>query len=173
MLSRACLAALSAATTIPLPARCELRNPEPLLYYKWYWRDHRASRNVQRLSSLERGLHRELLDAQWEHGFIPDDVEKLAGICDCPVEVMRDAWPNIRRCYEPCESDPAKLINLRMERERERSDAKRAKLAKAGLRGIIARIRRENAKYPSANAEPPKTPFAEVVSEAPPWVTNG
>ena len=138
-----------------------MRNPEPLLYYKWYWRDHRASRNVQRLSSLERGLHRELLDAQWEHGFIPDDLEKLAGICDCPVEVMREAWPNIRRCYEPCESDPAKLINPRMERERERSDAKRAKLAKAGLQGIIARIHRENEQYRSANApnaQPPDTP---------------
>lgn len=137
-----------------------MRNPEPLGHYRWFWRDHRASRNVQRLSPLERGLHRELLDAQWEHGSIPNNLEKLAEICRCPVEMMRDAWPNIRRCYHPFEGDPSKLVNPRMERERARSDAKRAKLAKAGLQGIIARIHRENEQYRSANApnaEPPDT----------------
>lgn len=61
---------------------------EPLPYFKWFWRDWRANRKVQRLHYVARGLYRDLLDEQWENGSLPADVEELADICSCPVEVM-------------------------------------------------------------------------------------
>ena len=132
-----------------------MRKTEPLPYYRWYWREHRGSRKVQRLSPLERGLHRELLDEQWEKGWIPDDIEKLAEICDCPVEMMCEAWPNIRRCYEPIEDDPSKLINSRLERERTETDSKRAACARAGLASA-------NAKHASTDVDEGQQPSTGV-----------
>lgn len=46
-------------------------NPfEALPYYRWHWRDYRANRKVQRMTYIERGLYRELLDECWAEGFI-------------------------------------------------------------------------------------------------------
>lgn len=41
---------------------------EPLPYYKWLWKDRRATRKVQRMSWQARGLCRELLDEFWVEG---------------------------------------------------------------------------------------------------------
>ena len=126
--------------------------PEPLPYFKWYWRDFRGNRKVQRMNHVERGLYRDLLDEQWDAGWIPDDITKLADICGCSVEVMTAAWPSIQQCFVPLEDDPTKLINPRLERERTASDAKRANLARAGRQGAIAKQASTNAKQLPANA---------------------
>lgn len=72
---------------------------KPLPYYKWFWQDYRANRTVQRMSYIERGLYRELLDECWCEGWIPDDIEAMADICGCPVSVMADAWHVLRKCF--------------------------------------------------------------------------
>ena len=64
-----------------------------LPYYKWFWQDWRANRKIQRMTYIEKGLYRELLDECWVEGFIPDDIEELADICGCPKEIMANAPP--------------------------------------------------------------------------------
>jgi len=51
---------------------------EPLAWYPWYWRDWQADYAVVSLTYAERGLYRELLDASWKHGGLPDNETTLA-----------------------------------------------------------------------------------------------
>jgi hypothetical protein len=65
-----------------------IRAFEALPYYRWHWRDYRANRKVQRMTYVERGLYRELLDECWAEGFISDDLGALAEVCGCPRDVL-------------------------------------------------------------------------------------
>ena len=114
-----------------------MRELEALPYYRWHWRDYRANRKVQRMTYVERGLYRELLDECWAEGFIPDDLDALAGVCGCSRQVLEGCWPTLRACLE--EVSPGTLINPRMDRERTEKDAERTQKAIAGARGGCAK----------------------------------
>ena len=102
-----------------MPERPKREKDEPLAYYRWYWRDWRASRKVQRMTISERGVYRELLDECWQRGAIPDDMEKLAEICGCSLPEIAAAWPTVRKCFEPIEGlDGMFLTSQRLELER-------------------------------------------------------
>lgn len=105
----------------------------PLGYYKWHWQSWRANRKVQRMSYIERGIYRELLDECWAEGFIPDDIEKLADICGCPSEVMANAWQVLSKCF--ANAGNGFLYNERLEQERTDMDRTRANRARAGAAG--------------------------------------
>src|ERR1700753_2189881 len=105
---------------------------EPLPYYKWFWRDWRGNRKVQRMSWQARGLYRELLDEFWSEGIIPDDLSKLADICGCTLEEMQRFWPEIVACWVRVEGG---YSNAKMERQRTAKDAERLAKAKAGRGG--------------------------------------
>lgn len=118
-----------------------MRPFDALPYYRWHWRDYRANRKVQRMTYIERGLYRELLDECWAEGFIPDDLDALAEICACPKQVLEDCWPKLRACF--VEASPGTLINPRMDRERTETDTQRASKAVAGALGGRARAKAE------------------------------
>lgn len=111
----------------------------PLPYYRWFWQDWRANRNVQRMTYVERGLYRELLDECWAEGFIPTDLQVLADICDCPIDVMEDAWPRLEKCFD-MDSD-GKMVNTRLNIERTEKDSERVKRSEAGRKGGIAKTK--------------------------------
>jgi uncharacterized protein YdaU (DUF1376 family) len=129
----------------------------PLPYYRWYVRDYRASRRVQRLTYVERGLYRELLDECWLRGAIPDDPAKLAEVCGCPLGVMSEAWLNLKNLFEPVTGlDGVFVYNSRLDEERTESDKLRAVRALAGRKGGIAKHRLAFGKqvpYSSSRAE--------------------
>lgn len=110
----------------------DTRRKDPLPYYPWHVKDYRANRKVQRMSYVERGLYRELLDECWIEGAIPDDLAALADICGCPFDVMADAWAKIRPCFVEHPDNPALLLNPRVEDVREGIEDKRAKASRAG-----------------------------------------
>lgn len=120
-----------------------------LPYFKWYWQDWRANRVVQRMNYIERGLYRELLDECWAEGGIPEEVEELAFLCDCPVDVMASAWQVLSKCFVPGETDGV-LVNARLERERTAKDRERLNRSKAGKKG--GRAKGLNAKEKIASA---------------------
>lgn len=120
------------------------RDFEPLPYYRWYWRDYRSSRTVQRMHYVARGIYRELLDECWAKGCIPDDVAKLAEMCGCPTSVMATHWSNLKQMFKFV--GDGLYINERMENERTESDKVRAARAVAGRRGG------ESRKQTQANA---------------------
>ena len=149
-----------------MPDKAKREKDEPLAYYRWYWRDWRASRTVQRMTISERGIYRELLDECWQRGAIPDDMEKLAEICSCSLPEIAAAWPTIRKCFESIDGlDGIYMTNARLELERTEQDSKRAQLARAGRKGGIAKSRLANAKqmpYSSSIAEQSSSRLSEA-----------
>jgi uncharacterized protein YdaU (DUF1376 family) len=110
---------------------------EALSYYKWLWRDFRANRKVQRMGYIAKGLYRELLDEAWSEGSIPTDMETLADICGCPVEVMTEAWPRIAPCW--VDNGHGRLVNEKLDSLRTATDAERVVKAQAGRLGGLAK----------------------------------
>lgn len=110
---------------------------ESLPYYKWFWRDWRGSRAVYKMTPLQRGLYRELLDEQWKVGAIRDDVEWLAEAARCSVEEMTDAWPVIRTMF--VEVGGGWMVNDRMEVQRTEKDRQRVTNSVNGRKGGIAK----------------------------------
>jgi uncharacterized protein YdaU (DUF1376 family) len=107
-----------------------------LPYYKWFWQDWRANRKIQRMSYIERGLYRELLDECWVEGAIPNDVNELADICGCPQQVMADAWQVLSSCFVLIDGV---LVNEKLHSLRTEKDVERLKKAENGKKGGIAK----------------------------------
>jgi uncharacterized protein YdaU (DUF1376 family) len=107
-----------------------------LPYYKWFWQDWRANRKIQRMSYIERGLYRELLDECWVEGAIPNDLKELADICGCPDEVMADAWQVLSSCFVLIDGV---LVNEKLHSLRTEKDVERLKKAENGKKGGIAK----------------------------------
>lgn len=122
---------------------------EPLPYYKWYWRDWRGSRGVQKMTALERGIYRELLDEQWRVGALFNDPRWLAEAAMCTEEEIASAWQVLSKCFPPIPNTGGQLLaNTRLEAERTGTDAMRANRAIAGRLGGLA-----NAKQMEASAK--------------------
>jgi uncharacterized protein YdaU (DUF1376 family) len=109
-----------------------------LPYYKWFWQDYRANRKVQRMTYIERGLYRELLDECWIEGSIPKSISDLADICGCPDEVMANAWQMLGKCFIEVGDryENEKLNSMRTERDQIR--VIRSQAGKAGGQAKIA-----------------------------------
>ena len=122
-----------------------------LPYYKWFWQDWRSNRKIQRMTYIERGLYRELLDECWVEGFIPNDIESLADICGCPVDVMADAWQVLSSCF--VESDNV-LYNEKLHLLRTDKDIERLKKAENGKKGGLAKALKVPAILASAKQVP-------------------
>ena len=107
-----------------------------LPYYKWFWQDWRANRKIQRMSYIERGLYRELLDECWVEGFIPNDIDQLADICGCPTEVMASAWQVLSSCFIEIDGF---LVNEKLHSLRTEKDKERLVKSENGKKGGIAK----------------------------------
>lgn len=143
------------------------RHGEPLPYYRWYWRDWRGSRAVQRMEPAVRGIYRELLDEQWRLGALVNDPAWLAEAAMCTEQELADAWQVLSKCFPPVDGTDGQLLaNTRLEAERTEQDATRAKRAIAGRLGGKA-----NAKqmlHSSSRAEQSSSNVANGASAASP-----
>lgn len=134
-----------------------------LPYYKWFWQDWRANRKVQRMSYVERGLYRELLDECWVEGSIPNNISELADICGCPEDVMADAWQVLESCFELLHDGT--LINEKLHSLRTAKDAERAQKALNGKKGGIAKSIKIQEDVASAKQVPSKCHIEEKKRE--------
>lgn len=128
------------------------RDFEPLPYYRWYWRDARASMRWQRLHHFARGLYRELLDECWAKGCIPDDPTLCADAIGWPAKDVAKHWAAVREMF--VDIGDGLLINERMENERTDNDRLRVTRAVNGRRGGKAsgEARRSKPKQNEASA---------------------
>ena len=115
-------------------SRADLSRSLP--YYKWYSLDYRANRTVQRMDYITRGLYRELLDECWLEGFIPDDIDELADICGCPIEVMANAWQVLSKCFAKSSNG---FVSLKLEEQRSETDKTRIARRTAGRLGGLSK----------------------------------
>lgn len=123
-----------------------------LPYYKWFWQDWRANRKIQRMSYVERGLYRELLDECWVEGFIPNDIKELADICGCPQDVMANAWQVLESCFELLEDGT--LINEKLHSLRTEKDVERLRKSESGKKGGLAKALIKSSSTASAKQLP-------------------
>jgi uncharacterized protein YdaU (DUF1376 family) len=110
------------------------------------------------MSWKARGLYRELLDECWVDGIIPDDIAKLADICDCTPEEMEALWPEIAPCWTRVEGG---YTNARLESQRTAKDAERAARARAGRGGGL--ICNSRTRAAEANPASPAVSQANAV----------
>jgi uncharacterized protein YdaU (DUF1376 family) len=133
-----------------------VRDNLPLPYYRFYVADYRASRRVQRLGYIARGLYRELLDECWLVGSLPTRVSDLADICGCDVATMQENWPTLQKMFSRRDG---RWINERLESERTASDKVRVAKSLAGKKS--ARNRRQkrstSVEHPLTEGQHPST----------------
>lgn len=131
---------------------------DPLPYYKWHWLRWRASRKVQRMSILERGIYRELLDEQWAQGCIRDEADALSEILDDSQQVLAIAKQVLSKCFT--EISPSVWQNLTLEEQRTENDKLRSKRKIAGTLGALAKAKSPaSAEQVLASAE--QVPYRE------------
>ena len=129
-------------------ARKDLK--EPLPYYRWFWRDWRSNRKVQRMSWQAKALYRELLDEFWAEGPLPESMESLADICHCTAEEMSRYWPEISTHWA---STSEGLVNHKMHEQRTEQDKQRVTRSCSGRLGALAKLVVADSEQMSAGAE--------------------
>jgi uncharacterized protein YdaU (DUF1376 family) len=85
----------------------------------WWPADFIASSRC--MSLAERGAFRDLLDAQWINGGLPNDPVLLARTLGVAEGEFRALWPAFREHFVKDPNNPKRLINERLERERAHS----------------------------------------------------
>lgn len=94
-----------------------------LFWYPWIPRDFLASTRDWSLS--QRAVYRELLDAQWDSGGLPDDAAALRALARATPAEWRAAWPRVDPKF-PLGADGLRR-NLRLEGHRARSEREHAR----------------------------------------------
>ena len=69
-------------------------------------------------SFTERAVYRELLDAQWIQGSLPNDEKELIRLAGCSRKEWAASWPRVRSKFELVDG---KLKNTRLEEHREKA----------------------------------------------------
>lgn len=108
-------------------------------HFPFFASDYLGSSKVQRMSLEEEGAYIRLLAYNWEDGFIPADVAELSRMCKTNARKMALMWERLRDCFQPLESDPDKLVNLRLELERKKQQERKARRSVAGSKGAATR----------------------------------
>jgi uncharacterized protein YdaU (DUF1376 family) len=100
----------------------------------WFPRDFLSATRGWKL--IERGLYRELLDAQWELGPLPSDTNELSDIAGAKPSEFAAAWPKVRSKF--VDDGSGRLINLKLEQHRASAIQRLRDHSKAGRIGGLA-----------------------------------
>jgi uncharacterized protein YdaU (DUF1376 family) len=109
------------------------------------------------MSLAEEGAYRRLLDYCWLQGSLPNDMAKLAKLCRTTPKHMAEMWPAIEPCLYLAELGVWK--HKRLEKERAKQDAYRARSAEGGrksgeVRRAQAAAKQQHTKGTSVLVEP-------------------
>lgn len=86
--------------------------------YQWYPKDAKTDERYLLMTPEERGVYRDLLDHQWLHGSVPNDIPAMAA---CAGNITPDRlaiiWPKIEGCFI-VDATAMRLVNARLEKQR-------------------------------------------------------
>lgn len=106
--------------------------------FQLYPKDFECDEAVRLMSCEQIGAYIQLLCCHWREGSVPADVGKLALLVRLPgPHFARKVWPAVSPCFVP--GPEGRLINPRMDRDRQRLEAHRAERSESGKRGNEAR----------------------------------
>ena len=106
--------------------------PNPLPYYPFYPADWELSRSVQMMTLAQEAVFQRCLMLQWRDGYIPDDPAMVARFIGKEPRTVKAAWSVVRRQF--VESQPGRLENERLSRERRKSSEKSVSASESAKR---------------------------------------
>lgn len=104
--------------------------------FQFYPADYLSSRTIRRLTLEQRGAWLELICSEWLDGPLENDPVELARIIGVSAKEFRRIWPGLDRCFD---LENGRLVNPRLEREREAQEANRERWQRLGKAGNDAR----------------------------------
>lgn len=110
-----------------------MKSPSPA--FSFYPKDILSDEQARVMTLEERGAYLTLLCHAWLEGSIPRDPERLARLLGVRPSKLKRMWPAIEGCWSVSPDSPARLIQARLERERERQRDYSAKQAARGKNG--------------------------------------
>ncbi len=106
--------------------------PSPLPYRNHYHRDWISSSTIRQMGFAAKGIYTELLDVQWEDGFIPEDPASIMRILHCSEAEWAEFAPFLDKCF-PLADDGRQ--NARCAEERDAAIQKVSKNRESGKLG--------------------------------------
>lgn len=100
--------------------------------FQFYAADFLSDGAVMEMTYEERGVYITLLATAWLEGGIPADQGRLARVLRMSAEKLTELWPAIEPCWS---KRGVRLVNSRMERERQRLKEYRERASEAGKKG--------------------------------------
>ena len=110
--------------------------------FQFFARDFLADANVLAMTLEERGLYITLLALSWMEGSIPPETSEIARLIHYPERQAKKVWDRVSRCFVARED--GRLVNPRLEIERQKQDDYRRRQAERG--SIGGSVRQANAR---------------------------
>lgn len=128
--------------------------------FMFYASDFLSDENVAVMSNEELGCYIKLICYAWREGSIPADPMKIARLCGERPDHMEMLWLQIEPCFRDHPEIPGRLVQPRLEKERERQAANRESRSKTGKMGAEARWNNElGQKFESSNGSGNASPI--------------
>ncbi len=141
-----------------LTIRGEMAEKSPA--FQFYPRDFLASAKVSLMDNAETGVYTRLLCFCWIDGSIPADLGDLARMLPrTTLAQLKRMWPRIGPCFEVNVADPTRLVQSRLDAEREKQAGFREKKSRAGSNGAEKRWQKDG----DATALPPPGDSTAIV----------
>ena len=123
--------------------------------FQFYPSDFLSDENVALMNNAEVGCYIKLLCYCWKQGSIPNDVNKIARLCNETEESMAQLWIAISCCFKDGVNE-GRLTHQRLEKERQKQLKFSKERSESGRKG--AEIRWKNS---TAIAKPIAKPMAK------------
>ena len=121
--------------------------------FQFYAKDWLADQRVATLTLEEKGAYIELLASAWVEGSIPADVGAIAALLRIRPAKAEKVWTVLSGFFLQAPGLPGRLVNRRLEVEREAMDRYRAGQAEKGRAGNRKRWSSDRSGDPSAIAD--------------------
>jgi uncharacterized protein YdaU (DUF1376 family) len=110
--------------------------------FQFYPKDFLTDGHVAAMALAEVGAYIKLLCLCWQDGSLPCETSRLARMVGEPEASFRRLWPALEPCFRKV--DGGRLINPRLELERQKQAARREAGREAGIKGAAIRWPRTN-----------------------------
>ncbi len=141
-----------------------------LPWFPFWVDDFLADENVLVMSNEEVGIYVKLLCHQWKEGSIPAMLLPMAKLCGTNGDEMAGHWQQVSKCFREVVDNPDRLVNPRLELEREQQRTLRKARSDAGLLGAEAKWRphgKAKVLPMTKNGKPESEPESELESKLP------
>lgn len=150
--------------------------PDRAPAFQFYPKDYESDEHVKLMDLAQEGAYLRLMSNQWMNGSIPSDICQLAKICRTTPAKMRALWPGLAPCFVVAAE--GRLVNRRLERQREEMLSHRAERSEAGRRGANSKWHSHGSANGSAINQPlakngSPSPSASPTTEPPPPPASG